>query len=214
MSEQTSGLRPVRCRSRTPPTSTGSASRPSAGSTSCGGEPGRQTGRRAVRPRQAVRVFELARAQGARRFADRRRPAVRRGAERRRRRAGRAARRAPGQAARPREAVRVDAAARSRRTTGIWRPWTCCWSAASTSTPARRATTPTRCTGPRRPVTSTSCGGWPTRAATSSGTATTTSSRSSAGRRAGTDATTPRIVPSRTSSSVAARGTTSSPRSR
>src|SRR5262249_6013329 len=41
-----------------------------------GGPPRRQAGRRAVRARQAVRVRELARAQGARRFVDPGRPAL------------------------------------------------------------------------------------------------------------------------------------------
>ena len=48
--------------------------------------------------------------------------------------------------------------------------------------------------GPRQPVNGTWCGDWLTRAVMSSGTVTITSSRSSVGPRAGTDATTTRIV--------------------
>lgn len=61
--------------------------------------------------------------------------------------------------------------------TGISRSSTCCSRAASTRTPARRATTRTPCTGPRRLVISTSCVTWPTRAATWWDAATITSSR-------------------------------------
>ena len=51
------------------------------------------------------------------------------------------------------------------------------YSAVSTPTCASRATTPTRCTGPRPAATPTSSAVSPTPAATSSGTATITSSR-------------------------------------
>ena len=108
------------------PTSTGFASRPSAGSTSCERRTRRPTRRRAVRAREAVWLFELAGAQGARRLADGGGSAVRRGAKgRRRQRWPRCSTsiRTSCTRARSRTSGRCCT---SRRTRDTWRRWTCC----------------------------------------------------------------------------------------
>ena len=64
--------------------------------------------------RESVRLHQLAGAQGTRRVADDRRPSIRAGARGRRRRAATMLDANPVNAARPREAVRVDAAPRRR----------------------------------------------------------------------------------------------------
>jgi len=88
----------------------------------------------------------------------------------------------------------------------------CCPWCAGPGPKRARLLSPFRCPfpRPRPPVTSMSRSGWPTQAATLLGAATTTSSRPLGGRRAGTVATTMRIGPSWTPSSLAERGTTSS----